>query len=241
MNKSLTIYRSYLNKFVLFMFPLKMVSYLILMPVLIFGTATGVIQQNQTTLVTEIFIISSLLFVIDISLKDNNKVNLLSFGFIMLGFGMFSRLLSIWLPGANAMAAFVMLTGIYGGESLGFSVGSMAPLLTNMVFLQGAWTPFQMYAYGMLGAIAGIPFIAKYCKINRWVLTIFSVVMGIAYSLFMDTWTLLSIETIFGWQGYWLLIMQAIPYTLKYMITNGVFINFLKKPVANLIKIIGKV
>lgn len=213
--------------------------YLIICPVLIYGTALGKINQSPVEVTVELFIICCLSLLITLQ-TSNDRLKHLAFGFILLGLAVGSRSLSFWIPGVNAMAAVVMLVGIYGGSHLGFVVGCLAPYLTNMIFLQGAWTPFQMFAYGMLGVIAGLPFISKKSQSSRIFLTSFGIMMGIAYSFFMDSWTMISFGNDYGWQLYILLIVQAIPYTVTYMISNGVFINILKKPITVIIDVIGR-
>ncbi|QIL46649.1 hypothetical protein G7081_05945 [Vagococcus coleopterorum] len=209
------------------------------MPILIYGTSLGFINQTPILLAAELIAISSLLLLADV-VNDPSRVKTLSFGFILLGAAIFSRLLSVWLPGVNAMAAIVMLTGIYGGSRLGLSVGMAAPFLTNMFFIQGAWTPFQMYAYGMLGLIAGIPWIARQSRTSIVIMTLFAIIMGVAFSLFMDSWTLISFGSTGSLNYYLVLVMQAIPFTIKYMISNGIFINLLNRPVQWLVKFIEK-
>lgn len=212
-------------------------AYLFLAPILLYGTALGVINQTTIQLTTELLVLLTISLFLALG-KAKQPIQLLSFGLILLGAAMGSRLISLWFPGINAIAAIVILTGIYGGSHLGVVVGGLAPYLTNMIFLQGAWTPFQMYGYGLIGLLAGVPWLADKAKNNMFIMTLLAGVMGIAYSLFMDTWTLLSFGTDFGWPLYQLLIVQAIPFTLKYIGSNVVFITILKKPVRRLVQLI---
>lgn len=215
------------------------IAYGILCPVLLYGTSLGWINQSSAQLAAEIFSLLCVSLLIAIQ-KSNRRLNVIAFGLILLGGAMGSRLLSIWFPGINAMAAVVMLTGIYGGSHLGMAVGGLAPYLTNMMFLQGPWTPFQMYGYGILGLAAGLPLVARKAKESPLILSLFAGGMGIVYSLFMDTWTMLSFGSGIGWYLYQGLIIQAIPYTIKYIGSNIVFITLLKKPVAELVTYIEK-
>ena len=50
-----------------------------------------------------------------------------------------------------------ILGAALGGET-GFIVGAVTMLVSNMYFGQGAWTPWQMFAAGLIGLIAGILF-----------------------------------------------------------------------------------
>ena len=44
-----------------------------------------------------------------------------------------------------------------GGES-GFLVGALSMLVSNMLFSQGVWTPWQMFCMGIIGFLAGVLF-----------------------------------------------------------------------------------
>lgn len=60
------------------------------------------------------------------------------------------------LPNVKPMAALVILSGVSLGGETGFLVGAMSMLVSNIFFGQGPWTPWQMFAMGMLGFVAGV-------------------------------------------------------------------------------------
>lgn len=62
------------------------------------------------------------------------------------------------VPNVKPMAALVILTGIGLGAEAGFLVGSMSMLVSDIFFGQGPWTPWQMFAMGLLGFLAGVIF-----------------------------------------------------------------------------------
>lgn len=60
------------------------------------------------------------------------------------------------LPDCKPVYAITIISGIaFGGES-GFLVGSMSVLVSNFLFGQGPWTPWQMFALGFIGFLSGI-------------------------------------------------------------------------------------
>ena len=62
------------------------------------------------------------------------------------------------LPQFKPVVALVIIAGVaFGGES-GFLVGAMTGFASNMFFGQGPWTPWQMFAFGIIGFLAGILF-----------------------------------------------------------------------------------
>nr|MDE5778236.1 ECF transporter S component [Lachnospiraceae bacterium] len=65
------------------------------------------------------------------------------------------RELFYMIPNIKPVAALVILSGISFGGEAGFLIGSMSMLVSNIFFGQGSWTPWQMFAMGMLGFLAG--------------------------------------------------------------------------------------
>ena len=48
-----------------------------------------------------------------------------------------------------------MIAGVALGSRSGFLVGAISLLVSDFVFGQGPWTPWQMLAYGIAGFVAG--------------------------------------------------------------------------------------
>ena len=62
------------------------------------------------------------------------------------------------LPQFKPVAAMVIISGVaFGGES-GFLVGAVTMFVSNMIFGQGPWTPWQMFAMGIIGFLSGVLF-----------------------------------------------------------------------------------
>ena len=60
------------------------------------------------------------------------------------------------VPHFKPMLAIVMLTGIAFGPESGFLCGAISGFASNFIFGQGPWTPWQMFAYGIAGLLAGL-------------------------------------------------------------------------------------
>ena len=52
-------------------------------------------------------------------------------------------------------------------------------LASNMLFSQGPWTPWQMFAMGIIGFLAGILFRKGVLRSSRWSLCIFGAICAI--------------------------------------------------------------
>ena len=67
-----------------------------------------------------------------------------------------SRAAFIWLPGFKPMMGIVIIAGVAFGAQFGFLTGTLSVLVSNFLFSQGPWTPWQMFAFGMGGLLAGL-------------------------------------------------------------------------------------
>ncbi|MCL2839001.1 MAG: ATP-binding cassette domain-containing protein [Oscillospiraceae bacterium] len=62
------------------------------------------------------------------------------------------------LPQFKPVIAIVIIAGVAFGGEAGFLVGAMTMFVSNMYFGQGPHTPWQMFAMGMIGFLAGALF-----------------------------------------------------------------------------------
>lgn len=68
------------------------------------------------------------------------------------------NLLSFAAVPLQAGTALVIISGISFGPEAGFLVGALARFVSNFFQGQGAWTPWQMFCWGILGFLAGLVF-----------------------------------------------------------------------------------
>ena len=66
------------------------------------------------------------------------------------------RILFAPVPDFKPVSAIAVIAGAALGPRSGFMVGSLAALSSNFFFGQGMWTPWQMYAWGLVGYLGGI-------------------------------------------------------------------------------------
>ena len=64
-------------------------------------------------------------------------------------------------PNVKPMAAIAIISGIAFDAESGFFVGAFSMFTSNILFGQGPWTPWQMFAMGLIGFFAGILFSKK--------------------------------------------------------------------------------
>ena len=66
------------------------------------------------------------------------------------------RIAFVMVPYFSAMTGMIMICGIALGPESGFIIGSVAAFVSNFIYGQGPWTPWQMFAYGLAGLLAAL-------------------------------------------------------------------------------------
>lgn len=77
---------------------------------------------------------------------------------VLCGICVAVRLAFYMIPQFKPMMAIVIISGVVMGAETGFLIGALSILVSNMFFGQGPWTPWQMFAMGLSGLLAGIFF-----------------------------------------------------------------------------------
>ena len=138
-------------------------------------------------------------------------------------------ILGRFIPYIKPMTALIILSGMYLGAETGFLTGALAAAVSNFYFGQGPWTPFQMFALGMIGLTAG--FFSRPLKEKKLLLLVYGGFSGIVYSLIMDIWTVLWYNEGLVFELYKAAVLSAVPYTITYCISNVVFLAVLGRPI----------
>lgn len=148
---------------------------------------------------------------------------------VMIAISVAGRFIFAWFPGFKPVTAITVITAVWLGKEAGFTVGSLSAVVSNFYFGQGPWTPFQMFAWGMLGFISGL--LAKPLRKNKILLCIFGVLAGILYSLIMDIWTTIWADGSFNTARFFACVISAFPVTAEYAVSNIIFLLLLSKPI----------
>ncbi len=77
---------------------------------------------------------------------------------VMSAFTVIANLICAYTIPFHAGTAMVILTGIALGARAGFATGALSRFICNFFMTQGTWTVWEMLAWGLLGALAGVLF-----------------------------------------------------------------------------------
>jgi energy-coupling factor transport system substrate-specific component len=95
------------------------------------------------------------------------------------------------LPNIKPTTFIVAVSGYVFGPYEGFLIGSTAGFISNIFLGQGPWTPWQMFSWGLIGAISG--FLGK--RKNRLSAESFSIICfiyGFLFNWIMNLWHVLG-------------------------------------------------
>lgn len=207
----------------------KIFNYLILLigiPILI---AIGILLFNDEKY-NMISILTALLSCVPFFLKFERKnvsISKLVLIAVMVALSVGGRFAFAAVPQFKPVTAIVVMTAVYFGAEAGFLTGSLTALISNMFYGQGPWTPFQMFAWGVVGFTAGILANKKWFKNNVIAVCIYGAAAGVLFSLLMDIWTVISMNGAFNVGGYIAAIGLSLPYTVMYAVSNVIFLAVL--------------
>lgn len=157
---------------------------------------------------------------------------------VLIALSVIGRIVFAAIPGFKPVTAVTVIVAISFGPEAGFVVGALSAVVSNLYFGHGPWTPFQMFAWGFIGLLAG--FLKKPLRKSRVLLSVFGALVGILFSVTMDVWTVLWAEGGFSMKGYVAAITAALPLTAIYAFSNVVFLLLLAGPVGKKLERIKK-
>ena len=109
----------------------------------------------------------------------------------LIALAVVSRAAFYLVPQVKPIAAVIIVSAVCLGAHKGYIVGAFSAFVSNFIFGQGMWTPFQMVALGTVGLLAGLIF--RWLKVNRYTLSIVGFVLAtVVYGAIVDMSTVLS-------------------------------------------------
>ena len=95
---------------------------------------------------------------------------------VLVALNVAGRAAFFMLPEFKPVVAMTILAGVAFGGETGFLVGAMTMLVSNMLFSQGPWTPWQMFSMGIIGWLAGVLYRKGVLRRGKLSLCIFGVI-----------------------------------------------------------------
>lgn len=135
------------------------------------------------------------------------------------------------IPHFKAIFAVIMISGIAFGPEAGFMVGAVSALASNFFYGQSANTPWQMFAYGAGGMLAGFLFARGRLPRKNWVMGIFGLLATLLFvGPLLDTGSVfLSLPTV-SWEAAVPLYLSGFPVNLSQGISTFLVLFLFGRP-----------
>lgn len=137
------------------------------------------------------------------------------------------------LPNFKPVTAIIIIAGIGLGASAGFLTGAMSAFVSNFFFGHGPWTPWQMFALGMIGFLSGLIFMndrKKYAD-DKIILSCFGFIMAFAfYGFILDTSSVFSYLENITFSSIMAKYISGVPVNISHGISTILFLYLFSKP-----------
>ena len=135
------------------------------------------------------------------------------------------------IPNFKPVLAIVIISGVALGKESGFLVGAMSAFVSNFLFGQGPWTPWQMIAMAVVGYLAGLIFHRFSGSFNRPALVAFGAIAAfVIYGLIVDLWTILVMTPEPTLETAVMVYSAALYFNLIHAAATVIFLILLAKP-----------
>lgn len=180
-------------------------------------------QINYYITSVAVLVISMLPFFAGFELKriSTGEITLVA---TFIALAVVSRAVFYLIPQFKPIGAVVIISAVCLGAQRGYIVGSFSAFISNFIFGQGFWTPFQMVALGLVGFISGLIF--KKIKAKRISLSIVGFALCFAlYGLIVDMSTIISVYgNDFDLSGALSIYLTGLPFSAVFGVATAVFL-----------------
>ncbi|AXI00855.1 ECF transporter S component [Sporosarcina sp. PTS2304] len=127
------------------------------------------------------------------------------------------------LPSVQPTSFIIIMAGLVFGAESGFIVGAVAAIVSNFFLGQGPWTPWQMYAWGMMGMSAGLLRNTSWMR-TLWGKCTFGFLWGYLFGWFMNMWIIVGNIEALSWEFFIGIYVSSIYFDLAHALSNVFFL-----------------
>ncbi len=141
------------------------------------------------------------------------------------------------LPQFKPVVAIVIITGVCLGGETGFLTGAVTGFVSNFFFGQGPWTPWQMFAFGIIGFIAGILFRKGFLRKTKASLCIFGFLATLViYGGIMNPASVIMAQEKISRAMIVSAYIMGLPFDLIHAVSTAFFLWFISEPMIDKIE-----
>jgi energy-coupling factor transport system substrate-specific component len=201
-----------------------------LLPVLFPAISGSGLSWGLLATVMVILVILAFAFAFEASAVSSREIALVA----MLGtLSAVARIPFAAIPSVQPCTFFIICSGYVFGPLSGFMVGAVTALVSNFFLGQGPWTPYQMFAWGLVGILAAV---LRKLHAGIVILVVLGLVCGYLYGWIMNTWYWLSfsypltIRTFLIYQG------SSLWFDTLHALSNGVLLGIFGRKIIHILE-----
>ena len=135
------------------------------------------------------------------------------------------------IPQFKPVTALVIIAGVCFGGETGFLVGALTGFVSNFFFGQGPWTPWQMFAFGIIGFVAGVLFRKGLLRKTKASLCIYGGFSAIViFGGIMDPASVIMVQPKPTTEMIFSAYVMGLPLNLIHGVSTMFFLWFLSEP-----------
>lgn len=143
-----------------------------------------------------------------------------------------SRAAFVMIPQFKPMTGIIIISGMAFGPSAGFLTGVVSGFVSNFIFGQGPWTPWQMFAFGAAGFLGGIMKDKGLMKSEKRLSTALLgglIVMAVTGPI-LDTCTLFTMSAVVNTASAGAIYLAGVPFNAVHAAATALTLFLLGKP-----------
>ena len=190
------------------------------------------LRDRQYYLVSGVILLLACLPFAALFRKRRGKVRELVIVSVMAAIAVASRAAFYMLPTVKPLCAIAIITGLYLGEETGFMVGVLSMFLSNFLFGQGAWTPYQIFGMGFAVFVADVILRAGRFQSRRLVCAVVGALCCFAiYGLCADSCAVFAMAPDLSWKSVSAVLLTGLPFNASHAAVTGVVLFLTEKPI----------
>ena len=163
--------------------------------------------------------------------RRKNKTGEIVIISLLIALAIAGRAVMAFVPQIKPTAALVVIAGVAFGANVGFIVGSVTMFISNFIFGQGMFTPFQMLGLGLVGFFCGVVFCGRRAAGSRIAVSLTgAATVFLIYGPIVDSCSVLTMLTDLKASAVFSIYATGTPFNLLYAASTAVFLFLFAKP-----------
>lgn len=127
------------------------------------------------------------------------------------------------LPGIQPTSFIIIMSGVIFGSEIGFLIGGIGAIVSNMFLGQGPWTVWQMFSWGMMGYFSGVLRMNMY-SYNKGFLILWGILWGFLFGWIMNIWVLAGFSENITLEQVLAVYFSSFYFDILHAFSNAIFI-----------------